>query len=93
MNGTAAGLTESDILSHAIEEIDATEWDRVAPLVSKLRLPKRDLDRVDGLLEKKRRGKIGEQEQAELEKYLRVGNFLDLMRARALRGPNQALNR
>ena len=93
MNGAAAAVTESDILSHAIEEIDATEWDQVAPVVSKLRLPKRDLDRVDGLLEKKRKGQIGDQEQAELEKYLRVGNFLDLIRARALRQPDQSPTR
>ena len=50
----------------------------------------RDLDRVDELLERNRTGIITDPERAELEKYLRVGNFLDLMRARALRERSQA---
>jgi hypothetical protein len=51
----------------------------------RLRLPDRDLDRVDYLLEQNRSAAITDQERAELEKYLRVGSFLDLLRARALR--------
>ena len=82
-------VTESEILSHAIETIDRNAWDHVAPVVSKLRLPARDLDRVDRLLEKNRKGTLTATERTDLEKYLRVGDFLDLMRARALREIDQ----
>lgn len=85
MSSATTSVTEGEILSHAIETIGQTNWNQVAHLISKLKLPKRDLDRVDQLLEKNRAGAIAEPERVELEKYLRVGNFLDLMRARALR--------
>jgi hypothetical protein len=60
------------------------------PILSRLKLPARDLDRVDQLLERNRAGEITDAEHGELEKYLRVGSFLDLMRARALRELGQA---
>lgn len=85
MSSETSTLTEGEILSHAIETIGQTYWHQLAPLLSKLALPDRDLDRVDRLLEKNRSATITDPERAELEKYLRVGNFLDLMRARALR--------
>jgi hypothetical protein len=83
-SGTTA-VTESEILSRAIETIDRAQWSRVAHVLSELKLPDGDLDRADELLEKNRTGRISDAERAELEKYLRVSNFLDLMRARALR--------
>ena len=78
-------VTEGQILSHAIETIDAAHWREVAQTVSKLKLPECDLDRVDDLLAKNRADNITQSERSELEKFLRVGNFLALMRARALR--------
>ena len=50
----------------------------------------RDLNRVDRLLKRNRTGTITEPERGELEKYLRVGNLIDLMRARALREIRQS---
>ena len=85
MSSATAPLTEGEILSHAIETIGQTHWHQLAHVLSKLTLPDRDLDRVDRLLEKRRTDTITDAQRAELEKYLRVGNFLDLMRARALR--------
>ncbi len=85
MSSETATVTEGEILSHAIETIGQTHWRQLAQVLSKLALPDRDLDRVDCLLEKSRNAVITDPERAELEKYLRVGNFLDLMRARALR--------
>jgi hypothetical protein len=90
MSSATARVTEGEILSHAIETIGQTHWHQVAHVLSSLRLPERDLERVDYLLEKNRGDAITDQERAELEKYLRVGNFLDLMRARALRELGQA---
>ena len=85
MSSATTTLTESEILPHAVESIEKTNWNQVAHLFSMLKLPKRDLDRVDQLLERNRLGTATDSERAELEKYLRVGNFLDLMKARALR--------
>ena len=83
-SGTTA-VSEGEILSRAIDTIDRANWNQVAHVISQLRLPERDLDRADFLLERNRTGAITESEQAELDVYLRVGTFLDLMRARALR--------
>jgi hypothetical protein len=82
---TSNTVTEGEILSHAIENIDEQHWRQLADVLSRLQLPDRDLDRVDYLLEKNRSASITELERAELERYLRVGSFLDLVRARALR--------
>ena len=89
---SAATVTEGEILSHALETIDAAHWREVAQTVSKLALPERDLDRVDHLLAKNRADTITPYERSELEKFLRVGNFLALVRARASRemGPTGA---
>lgn len=78
-------ITEGEILSHAIESIGQPEWRQLANVLTRLKLPDRDLGRVDYLLEKNRTASITDPERAELEKYLRVGAFLDLVRARALR--------
>jgi hypothetical protein len=79
------GVSEGEILSHVLESLDKNSWHRAAEAVSKLSFPKKDLDRVDQLLRKNRSGKISKGEHKELETYLRVGNFLGLMRARAER--------
>jgi len=90
VSSASGTVTEGEILSHAIETIGESHWRQFASMVSNLTLPERDLDRVDGLLEKSRKGAMSDRERAELEKYLRVSNFLDLMRARAQRELDQA---
>jgi hypothetical protein len=87
---SAAAPTEIDILSQAIETLDSPESAQIIKAIGSLRLPESALDRVDNLLEKNRNGSISSAERAELEKYLRVGNFLDLMRAWATRRENLA---
>ena len=88
-NGNTA-VTEGEILSHAIGTIDKEIWRQIAETISKLTLPEGDLNHVDELLDKNRSGTITTAERDELEKYLRVGNFLALMRARAVRELGQA---
>ena len=85
MNTTPALPRDSDILSHAVEEFDHEQMLAVAELLSKLRLPTSDLDRVDALLDKKNNAQLTPVEEAELDSFLRVGGFLDMLRARALR--------
>jgi hypothetical protein len=82
---SAPAPTEIDILAQAIETLDSPESAQIIKAMGSLRLPVSALDHVDHLLEKNRSGSITPEERAELEKYLRVGNFLDLMRAWATR--------
>jgi hypothetical protein len=67
-------LTQSEILSHAIETIDRRHLGAVADVLSRLRLPERDLERVHQLLERNRLRTIMPVERTILDKYLRVGN-------------------
>jgi hypothetical protein len=82
---SAAAPTEAEIFSHAFTSLDSPEAGTFLRIIENLRLPESDLDRVDYLAAKARDGSITAAEQAELEKYLRVGNFLDQIRAWALR--------
>ena len=41
------------------------------------------LSRLNELAEKNRQGTLTESERQEMDKYLRVGNFLNLMQAKA----------
>lgn len=48
-----------------------------------LRFTDKANERIRELLEKNNQGAINKDERAELDKYLRVGQFLDLMQAKA----------
>jgi hypothetical protein len=85
MSTETTAVNESELLSRAIQTIDRADLNRVALVFSQLRLPDSDLDRADELLERNRSGTITGDERFELEQHLRVGLFLDLIRARALR--------
>ncbi|MDB6036371.1 MAG: hypothetical protein JWM99_212 [Verrucomicrobiales bacterium] len=85
MSSAPATVTEEEILSHTIATLGQDHWQQLACLLSELKLPAPDLDRVDSLLEKNRSAVITDQERLDLDKYLRVGSFLDLLRARASR--------
>ena len=90
---SASAPTETEILTQAIESLDTPESAQIIKVIGSLRLPESALSRVDSLLEKSRGGTITPDEQTELEKYLRVGNFLDLMRAWASGRGNLSGNR
>ena len=85
----AAAPTEAEILSHAFTRLDKPQDAKLLRLIERLRLPEKDLDRVDFLAGKVREGIITDTEREELDKYLRVGNFLDQIRAWALRQEKQ----
>jgi uncharacterized protein YnzC (UPF0291/DUF896 family) len=48
-----------------------------------LRFDSEALSRMNELAEKNRQGALTESERQEMEKYLRVGSFLNLMQAKA----------
>ena len=80
---TAIQLTEGDIL----ERIIAARNGRLSPEAARsllaLRFPAADAVRIHALLRKNNSGRISAEERIDLEKYLRVGQLLDLLHANA----------
>ena len=85
MADSATLVSETDILAHAVDAIECEQLVSVARVLSRIGLPESDLDRVDDLLSAKADRELSAEEEEELQKYLRVGNFLDMLRARAVR--------
>jgi hypothetical protein len=79
----ASTITEADILS----EVVAADRPGISPEFARAILDLHFTDKANKqirkLLDKKNKGTIGESECAVLDKYLRVGQFLDLMQAKA----------
>lgn len=79
----ASTITEADILS----EVVAVDRPGISPEFARAILDLHFTDKANKqirkLLDKKSKGTISESECAVLDKYLRVGQFLDLMQAKA----------
>lgn len=80
---TAPPITEGDILERVITAGDVPLPADVARALLDLKFPPADTNRIRTLLRKNGSGTIAAPERLALEKYLRVGQFLDLLHARA----------
>ena len=78
-----APITEADILSEIVVPDDPTLSGDFARAVLSVRLNDAARDRIRDLLQKNNAGSITADEKAALDKYLFVGQFLDLMQAKA----------
>ena len=79
----AAAITEADILAELVAP-DVPEMKRdFARAVLAVKFSAQARQRMKTLAAKNRRGTLSDQERAELDKYLRVGLFVDLMQAKA----------
>jgi hypothetical protein len=76
-------ITEADILSQVIEHGRPGFTPEAVRAILALRFNPAATKRMNDLAEKNRTVALAEEEQAELEKYLRVGNFLNLVQAHA----------
>ena len=76
-------LTEADILTEVVEPNRATLSPQLAEELLSLRFNDKATDQIRELLVKNNAGTITPAEKSTLEKYLRVGEFLDLMQAKA----------
>jgi hypothetical protein len=83
MNETAALDTESEILEQVIESDTAGMSPEAAQALLRFRFNNAAVARMNELAEKNRQGTIAPSERALLERYLRVGNFLNLIHAKA----------
>ena len=80
---TEAGLTEADILTEVVEPNRPTLSPQLAEELLSLHFNDQATERIRELLQKNNAGTITTAEKSTLEKFLRVGEFLDLMQAKA----------
>ena len=80
---TTPTITEADILSQVIAPGQPGLSPDSARSILELRFSDAAKDRMRDLMNRNNRGMITDAETSELEKYLRVGMFLDLIQAKA----------
>ena len=78
-----ATLTEADILTEVVEPNRPTLSPELAEELLSLRFNDDATGRMRDLLQKNNAGTITPPEKLTLDNYLRVGEFLDLMQAKA----------
>jgi hypothetical protein len=79
----STSVTEGDLLERIISSLDGALPAGAARSLLALRFPERDTARVRKLLQKNNAGAITAAERISLDKYIRVGQFLDLVHAKA----------
>jgi len=82
MPNTSA-ITEADILSEVVAPDQPGIIPEFARAILDLHFTDKANKQIRKLLDKNNKGTIDETERAVLDKYLRVGQFLDLMQAKA----------
>jgi hypothetical protein len=83
MTSPSNTLTEADILSEVVAPDEPTLSREFARAVLSVRFNDAATHRIRELLQKNNAEAISAAEKSDLEKYLRVGQFLDLMQAKA----------
>ncbi len=83
MSDTATLDTDSEILEQVMEPDNSGMSPEAARALLRFRFNAVALARMNELAEKNRKGTILPSERALLERYLRVGNFLNLIHAKA----------
>jgi len=83
MSETGTLDTESEILEQVIESGSAAMSPEAAQALLRFRFNTAAVARMNELADKNRKGTIAPGERALLERYLRVGNFLNLVHAKA----------
>ena len=76
-------ISEADILEHVVSPVKGGLPPDAARAILELKFDKGATKRIRGLLQKNNRGTISAAERITLEKFLRVGKFIDLLHAKA----------
>jgi hypothetical protein len=79
----ALQITEAQILEQVVMSDQPGMSAESARAILALHFDPRAVSRMNDLAERNRQGTLTEAERQEMEKYLRVGNFLNLMQAKA----------
>ena len=80
---TAATVSEADILAQVVMPDSGDMTPEAAESLLRFRFSPAATKEIRELLRKNNRGTISAEERIVLEKYLRVGQFLDLVHAKA----------
>lgn len=83
MNEHLHAITESDILTDVIAPQEGNISPELAQMVLRLGFGQAAIDRMNELAEKNRQDVLTDLEREEMEKYMRVGNFLNLIKSKA----------
>lgn len=83
MSSTSDNISEADILSAVVADNDGDLPAEAARSLLTLHFRPQAVDRMNALAERNRLGELAPSERAELDKYLRVGQFLNLVQAKA----------
>ena len=83
MSNNASTISEADILAEVVGPAKPGLSPEVARSMLDLKFDAAVTKRIRRLLQKNNRGTIAAPERIMLEKYLRVGQFLDLLHAKA----------
>jgi hypothetical protein len=78
-------VTEADIFARIVHPEAGNLPPDISHLILNLKFGAEDITRMNELAERNNQGLLNETEQQEMEKYLRVGNFLNLLHAKARR--------
>jgi len=78
-----SNITEAQILEQVIMPDQAGMSPESARAILDLRFDSAAVSRMNELAEKNRQGMLTEAERQEMDTYLRVGHFLNLMQAKA----------
>lgn len=76
-------MSEADILEHVVSPVQGGLPAEAARAILELQFDKGATKRIRQLLQKNNRGTISAEERVTLEKFLRVGKFIDLLHAKA----------
>lgn len=76
-------ITEAAILDKVVHPERGDFPQEIAQTVLQLRFEAEAITRLNELANKNNQGTLSDSERQELEKYLRVGNFLNLLHAKA----------
>jgi hypothetical protein len=79
----AAESSGAAILNRVLKAHASRFTPEVARSILQMRFDQIDIDRMNALAEKNRRGILTETEQQELQSYLLVGHLLDLLHSKA----------
>lgn len=85
---TIAPTSEADILARIVDPDRANLPHDFANSILGYEFRQEDRDRMDLLAEKARQGTLSPDEQIEIDRYERVGNFLALLKSKARRSLN-----
>jgi hypothetical protein len=83
MSSASPPVTEAHILEQVIIPDQPGMSPEFARAILDLRFDPAAVDRMNELAEKNCQGQLTEAERQEMDAYLRVGNFLNLMQAKA----------